>query len=235
MIPDGDRAQSPGSDAAPGPGDCKPRAVAGAGAGRWTPGLVLAAIALVLQACASAPPKAVDDACAIFREKPDWWEATREAEQKWGAPVPLQLAIVRQESGFREDAKPPRDTLLGIPMWWRLSNAYGFAQVKDETWDWYRDRTGNRWADRDDFEDVADFIGWYSDVSHRTLGIGKSDAFNQYLAYHEGHGGWKRRTYREKDWLVGVARKVERYARTYGEQLRTCRKELEEDRSWWPL
>ncbi|MBP7712536.1 MAG: transglycosylase SLT domain-containing protein [Gammaproteobacteria bacterium] len=195
----------------------------------------MAAIALVLQACASAPPKAVDDACAIFREKPDWWEATREAEQKWGAPVPLQLAIVRQESGFREDAKPPRDTLLGIPMWWRLSNAYGFAQVKDETWDWYRDRTGNRWADRDDFEDVADFIGWYSDVSHRTLGIGKSDAFNQYLAYHEGHGGWKRRTYREKDWLVGVARKVERYARTYGEQLRTCRKELEEDRSWWPL
>ena len=101
--------------------------------GRWTPGLVLAAMALVLQACASAPPRAVDNACAIFREKPDWWEATREAEQKWGAPVPLQLAIVRQESGFREDAKPPRDTLLGIPMWWRVSNAFGYGQVKDET------------------------------------------------------------------------------------------------------
>ena len=90
-------------------------------------------MALVLQACASAPPRAVDNACAIFREKPDWWEATREAEQKWGAPVPLQLAIVRQESGFREDAKPPRDTLLGIPMWWRVSNAFGYGQVKDET------------------------------------------------------------------------------------------------------
>ena len=62
-----------------------------------------------------------------------------------------------------------------------------------------------------------------------------ADAFNQYLAYHEGHGGWKRNTYREKGWLVGVARKVERYARTYDEQLRTCRKELEEDRNWWPL
>lgn len=192
-------------------------------------------LALVLQACASAPPKAIDNACAIFREKPGWWKATRKAEQKWGAPVSLQLAIVRQESSFRGNAKPPRDTLLGIPMWWRLSNAYGFAQVKDETWDWYRDRTGNRWAARDNFEDVADFIGWYTDVSYRTLGIGKSDAFNQYLAYHEGHGGWKRRTYREKHWLVGVARKVERYARTYGDQLRGCRKELEKDRGWWPL
>lgn len=178
---------------------------------------------LVLASCSTTPPTNLDDACIIFEEKPDWYVAASATERKWGTPVQLQLAIIRVESGFRDDAKPPHDTFLGVPVWWRLSNAYGYAQAKDETWDWYRTKTGNRWAGRNDFEDASDFIGWYTDVSQRTLGISKWDPYNQYLAYHEGHAGWKRRTYLQKPSVMEVARKVDGYTRTYGAQLRECR------------
>lgn len=188
---------------------------------------------LLLAGCSTSPPKTVENACTIFEEKDDWYDATTAAEEKWGTPVQVQLAIIRQESSFRHDAKPPRDTFLGIPMWWRISDAYGYAQVKDDTWDWYVDKTGNWFADRDDFEDATDFIGWYTDVSQRTLGISKWDAYNQYLAYHEGHGGWKRGTYNGKPWLKDVARKVDRYARTYGTQLKQCRDTLDRGWGWW--
>jgi hypothetical protein len=204
----------------------------GNGAIRW--GLLLA-IGSMLMGCATSPPAHVDDACGIFDEKPDWYQAARDTEDKWGLPIQVQLAIVRQESGFNHDARPPRERFLGMTMWWRKSSAYGFAQVKDETWDWYREKTGNGWADRDDFADASDFMGWYADVSRRTLGISKWDAYNQYLAYHEGHGGWRRESYRRKAWLMRVARKVDRYARTYGAQLKGCRERLDDASGWWPF
>ncbi len=192
------------------------------------------ALVFALTGCSTSPPKQVDNACTIFDEKTDWYKATRAAEKKWGTPIQIQLAIMRQESSFRHDAKPPRDTMLGIPMWWRVSSAYGYAQAMDGTWDWYVKDTGNRFADRDDFEDATDFIGWYTDVSQRKLGISKWDTYNQYLAYHEGHGGWTRKTYNQKGWLTKVARKVERNANTYGSQLKQCRERLDKKSSgWW--
>ena len=186
-----------------------------------------------LTSCGTTPPKSTENACAIFEEKGSWYEATRAAEKKWGTPIQIQLAIIRQESSFRHDAKPPRDTLIGIPMWWRVSDAFGYAQVKDDTWDWYVDKTGNWFADRDDFADATDFIGWYTEVSQRTLGISKWDTYNQYLAYHEGHGGWQRKTYKSKPWLMKVARKVDGYAKTYGAQLKGCRDRLDKGWSLW--
>jgi hypothetical protein len=190
---------------------------------------------LLLASCATAPPSNVENACRIFREKPDWFDASLTVEQKYGLPIQVQLAIMRQESSFRHNAVPPRDSFLGIPMWWRVSSAYGYAQVKDETWDWYKDKTGNWGADRDDYDDAVDFMGWYADVSQKTLGISKWDAYNQYLAYHEGHGGWQRKTYNGKGWLVSVARKVDANARMYGEQLRSCRHSLKSSPWWWPF
>ena len=187
----------------------------------------------LLAGCASSPPKRIDDACVIFKEREAWYEAARDAKKRWGTPIQVQLAIIRQESAFRHDAKPPRDSFLGIPMWWRVSDAYGYAQAKDATWDWYVDKTGNWFADRDDFEDATDFVGWYTDLSQRTLGISKWDTYNQYLAYHEGHGGWKRKSYNRKPWLIRVARKVDGYARTYGAQLKSCRDKLEKASGWW--
>jgi hypothetical protein len=204
---------------------------------RPVPLLPAASVALMglLTACATNPPANPDDACLIFEEKADWYEAAKETETHWGVPIQVQLAIIRQESSFRHDAKPPRARFLGIPLWWRSSSAYGYAQVKDATWDWYRDKTGNGWASRDDFADASDFIGWYTDLSRRTLGISKWDAYNQYLAYHEGHGGWKRKSYEKKPWLIQVARRVDTDARNYGAQLRGCREGLDAGPGWWPF
>ena len=189
--------------------------------------LILASGLLALAGCATSPPSRVDDACAVFEEKPDWYSATRATEQRWGTPPQVQLAIIRAESSFKHDAKPPRDTFIGIPMWWRVSSAYGYAQAKDGTWDDYRSDTGHTFASRTDFDDASDFIGWDTDRSQKKLGISKWDTYNQYLAYHEGQGGFSRKTYAGKDWLLRVARKVDGWAKTYGGQLRACRGRLD--------
>jgi len=185
--------------------------------------------------CSQKAPRNLKDGCAIFREKDDWYEYMYDSYKKWGVPVHVQLAIIYQESRFKHDAKTPRGTLLWVIPWFRKSSAYGYAQVKDGTWDWYRKSTGNRWASRDDFEDAVDFIGWYGSVTHRTLGVSKWDAYNQYLAYHEGHGGFKRKTYLKKPWLVKVAQKVKSRASSYRSQLKRCEGDLDKGWSLWPF
>ncbi|MBL4775812.1 MAG: transglycosylase SLT domain-containing protein [Mariprofundus sp.] len=168
----------------------------------------------------------------MLQEKDDWYEDANDSFKKWGVPVQVQLAIIHQESRFRSEALAPDDTLLGFIPWGQTSTAYGYAQVLDGTWDWYKKSTGNWGADRDDFEDATDFIGWYGNYSHRTLGISKWDAYNQYLAYHEGHGGWKRKTFNKKPWLIKVAKKVKRRAARYGAQIKRCKDDLD-DGSWF--
>ena len=176
---------------------------------------LLLSSAIAMLACSTSPPENIRDSCEIFTEKDDWYPAALDSYEKWGVPIHVQLAIIYQESRFVHDAKPPRTKLLWVIPWTRMSSAYGYGQIKDSTWDWYLKSTGRRWADRDDFDDVVDFIGWYGSVSHRTLGISKWDAYNQYLAYHEGHGGFKRKTYKKKAWLMKVARKVDACAKNY--------------------
>ena len=196
-------------------------------------GFLLGTVLLV--GCATSPPANVENACYIFQEKPDWFDASLDVEKRYGLPIQVQLAIMRQESSFKHDAAPPRDTLLGIPMWWRISSAYGYAQAKDSTWDWYKDKTGRWFASRENYADAVDFMGWYTSISQRTLGISKWDAYNQYLAYHEGHGGWKKKSYNKKQWLIGVAKKVERNAQMYGAQLKNCKSSLGSSSWWWPF
>jgi hypothetical protein len=198
-------------------------------------GAALAGMLLLLTSCATRPPEDISDSCAIFEDKDDWYDSTKDAQEKWGVPVHVQLAIIHQESRFVDDAKPPRGTLLWVIPWKRPSSAYGYGQVKDSTWDWYIEKTGNRGADRDDFEDVADFIGWYGDMSHRILGIRRDDAYSQYLAYHEGHGGFQRKTYDRKPWLKKVAHRVQRRANQYQIQLARCEDELNSGWDWWPF
>ena len=81
------------------------------------------------------------------------------------------------------------------------SSAYGYAQALEGTWDDYRADTGRRGADRDDFADSSDFIGWYMSGATRVNGMPLHDAYNQYLAYHEGKAGYARGSYRAKAWL----------------------------------
>ena len=196
---------------------------------------LLLVITISSLACSTLPPKNIDNSCAIFFDKDDWYDDANDSFKKWGVPIHVQLAIIYQESRFQYDAQTERDYLLWVIPWGRVSDAYGYAQVKDDTWDWYIERTGNSGADRDDFDDAVDFIGWYGNYTQKTLGISKWDAYNQYLAYHEGHGGFKRKTYLKKDWLVKVARKVKLRAARYRAQLAKCRDELESSWSLWPF
>ena len=115
--------------------------------------------------------------------------------------------MMYQESSFVHDAQPPMQYFLFIPTG-RASSAYGYAQVKDETWADYQRETGNGWSDRDDFADAIDFMGWYTHKAQRLNGTSKWDAYGQYLNYHEGWGGYRRGSYRSKGWLMKTSRKV---------------------------
>ncbi|MDP3589075.1 MAG: hypothetical protein Q8R54_00865, partial [Methylobacter sp.] len=129
-------------------------------------------------------------------------------------------------------AQPPRPWLLGFIPLPRASSAYGYAQAKDETWEGYQDKAGSWGADRDEFSDAADFIGWYCNISHTRLGISKLDAKKLYLAYHEGHGGYQRKSYLQKEGLVQIADKVARRAKLFQSQLRECQGDLE-NKGWF--
>ncbi len=58
--------------------------------------------------------------------------------------------------------------------------------------------------------------------ANRVNGVAMHDAYNQYLAYHEGKAGFARGSYRSKSWLPAVARDVEAWAVVYDQQLRSC-------------
>lgn len=183
-----------------------------------------AALLLVLASCGSyGPPSNVYDACAIAHERPRFLRAMRASERRWGVPVPVQMATIRQESGFRSNAKTPYRWMLGIIPLGRQSTAYGYAQVLTSTWRDYRRETGHWGASRTNIWDATDFIGWYMNKAHREAGIPKTDARDQYLAYHEGIGGYMRGTYRGKGWLVAVANRVQHNTNIYYAQLRSCR------------
>lgn len=183
-------------------------------------------LVLLLAGCSSnTPPRHQENLCDIFREKPDWLEAAEDMTSKWGTPVQVPMAMMYQESSFRHDAQPPMEYFLFIPIG-RPSSAFGYAQVKDETWEDYKRETGHSWADRDDFEDAIDFMGWFTWKSQKINRVSKWDAYRQYLNYHEGWGGYRRGSYRNKGWLVRTAHKVDARARRYGAQFRQCRADL---------
>ena len=187
---------------------------------------LLSLIFLFLFACSTIEPENITDSCLLFKEKKNWYKATKKSFDKWNTPISLQLAIINQESSFNQFAKPKRKRLFGIIPGSRPSTAFGYAQVTNPTWDWYISRTGNKNASRANFQDVTDFIGWYSEQSKKMLGISKNDFYNQYLAYHEGQSGWKNKSFNSKKWLLGVAKKVETNANKYNNQLKDCENKL---------
>ncbi|MEE4204589.1 MAG: transglycosylase SLT domain-containing protein [Halieaceae bacterium] len=187
---------------------------------------------MALAGCVTPPPDDVDNICAIFEERDDWYDAAKESRARWGVPITVMMAIMHQESRFVATAKPPRKMIWGFIPGPRPSDAYGYSQAKDSTWEWYEKSSGNYGADRDNFDDAIDFVGWYCHVSKQQNGIATDDTFRQYLAYHEGHGGYARKTFRDKTWLVDVARKVDKRAKRYNAQLTGCRQQLE-SKPWW--
>lgn len=194
--------------------------------------LFIFALALAVAGCATpTPPQRVDNACAIFAEKPDWWRTVKHTERRWDVSPGLVLAIVRQESSFTHDARPPRRGGFLFFPGERPSSAFGYAQALDGTWAQYQAATGSALAARDNFEHAVDFIGWYTAESRRRLRLDRDDYQAHYLAYHEGHGGFSRGTHRSKAWLLTVAARVGRTARAYGDQLKGCEGRL--NRGGW--
>lgn len=194
---------------------------------------VIISLCFTLSACATYRPSNPDNLCDIFLGETDWYEAARDSQHKWGTPIFVMMAIMHQESRFIDDAQPERDWFLGFIPLPRKSSAYGFAQAQDPVWGEYLSQTGNSSADRDDFEDAIDFIGWYTDGSHRRLKLSKWDTYAQYLAYHEGRGGYSRRSYEAKPWLKKVATKVKKQASKYNQQLKGCQERLDERVDSW--
>lgn len=178
---------------------------------------------LALAGCASdSQPGDVENACAIFDERPHWRRAVAASETRWGAPAHVQLAIIWKESSFRPDARPSRTYALGFIPTGRRSSAYGFSQAIDGTWDWYVRETGARGARRTDFDDAADFVGWYMARSNRVNGVAMEDAYHHYINYHEGHAGFRRGGWRSKAWLDRVAREVQRKSEEYRRHMAVC-------------
>lgn len=187
---------------------------------------VATAMLLLLTGCATVPPDNPENICEIFREKPSWHKAAVRTQKKWGVPPQVALAVVYQESSFRHDAQPPRRYILWVIPWGRMSSAYGYAQAKDETWDDYKREAGGMFFSRDDFGDSLDFMGWYMDKAQRLNGTSKWDAYGQYLNYHEGWTGYRKRSYDSKPWLKNVAAKVQARAERFGAQYRSCKDNL---------
>ncbi|MBQ9275167.1 MAG: transglycosylase SLT domain-containing protein [Succinivibrio sp.] len=176
---------------------------------------------LLLGGCSSSPPSNPGDLCSIFQEKDDWYVAAHKVHEKYGVPINVAMSIMAQESGFKADAKPPMRWFLFIP-YGRASDAYGYAQALGSTWDQYVKEEGSFFSDRDDFADALDFIGWYMSKTSKQNNVPLGDAYRQYLNYHEGWGGYARGSYKGKDWLIKVARKVEQRSETYRTQLLHC-------------
>ncbi len=189
--------------------------------------IVALALLLVVASCGGGPdtpPRNLDNACSIIKERPQYLKAFRATERRWGVPIHVQMATIHQESKFRGNARTPHKYLLGVIPMGRQSSAYGYGQALDGTWEDYKRDTGRRRAKRDRIEDATDFMGWYMNTSLEKNGIPLYDARNQYLAYHDGHAGYARGTYRSKSWLLRVASKVEARSQMYQAQLATCRR-----------
>lgn len=195
--------------------------------------LVSFLVPLLLAGCATYQPRDVNNVCSIFRGDTSWYEDAVNANKKWGTPIWVMMAIMRQESGFVEKAKPKRNWFLGIIPLPRSSSAYGYSQAQTPAWKDYMRATGNHGADRDDFDDAIDFIGWYTHGTQRQLGISKWDAYHQYLAYHEGRGGYRRGTWKKKKWLIRTASRVKHRSANYNRQLKGCKAELDDKINSW--
>lgn len=182
---------------------------------------------VLLAACGGgnySAPRNLDNACALSRERPQYFRAMERAERRWNVPVHIQMAMIHQESKFIGDARTPYRFTLGVIPMGRQSSAYGYAQAIDATWEEYQSEMRRPGARRDRIEDATDFMGWYMTRTVERNGIPKTDAANQYLAYHEGHTGFARGSYNEKAWLVRVAGAVSDRAAMYQSQLAGCRR-----------
>ena len=185
--------------------------------------IIICLLFFFISSCKSIPKNPLN-VCNIFSEKYFWYKFAKNTERKWGAPIELQMAIIKKESGFDWLAKPERTKIFKIIPWKRPSSSFGYSQAVIGTWDMYKKSTGNTLASRVLFKDSSDFIGWYVNQTYKRLKISKKNYFRQYLAYHEGWKNYKH--YNKKSNVVGYAKQVSIQAKKYRSQLNRCKRKL---------
>jgi hypothetical protein len=187
---------------------------------------ILNAVAVInllwIGGCSVSPPSNPDNLCSIFQEKDSWYNAALRVHEKYGVPMHVAMAIMAQESRFKEDAKPPMRWFLFIP-YGRGSSSLGYAQAQDAVWSEYVSEDGNMLSSRTDFEDSLSFIAWYMTKTKQKNNVNFLDAFNQFLNYHEGWYGYANKSYLSKKWLIDTARTVHERAEQYKKQLNKCK------------
>ena len=177
----------------------------------------------LISACSSIP-KNTADGCSIFSERYLWYKHAKKTERKWGTPIYIQLAIIKMESDFDWLAKPERKKIFKVIPFKRPSSSFGYSQAVKGTFKQYKNETGSKLARRTRFKDSVDFIGWYINKTEKLLKIPKSDAYRQYIAYHEGWGNYK--NYKKNKKVIIFAKEVKNQANQYRKQLYKCEKRL---------
>ncbi len=189
--------------------------------------------AVILVGCSKEPvPKHANNLCLLFLDRPHWLWAAEKAQHRWRVPMSELMAVMYQESHFRRGATPKRQKLFKIIPWFPSTTAEGYAQATNETWRVYVKNRHRLSADRDRFSDAVDFVAWYISYAHQKLRISKANPYTAYLAYHEGVNGYQQKSYWHKIWLKHVAKKVQKRAKKYHNQLMGCLHTLPK-RPWW--
>lgn len=170
---------------------------------------IIIVVMLLFSTVAQAKLDQKNEVCQILTENPSWYTAAKKTEQKWGVPVAVQMAIMHQESHFKATAKNP------------TSSAYGFAQVLNATWKGYQRDVSSK-ARRSDFAAASDFIGWYANQAQDQLGISPDNAYNLYIAYHDGSGGYKKASKNKKSLAARLATRVQSTAKDIRQDMKTC-------------
>ena len=189
--------------------------------------LTIIVFSMLLAGCiftSPEPPSNQSNICSIFNDHPDWYDYALDSEKQWGTSIAAQIAFIKQESSFRHDIRPPRDKVLGVIRGFRFSCRYGYEHAKDAVWSEYEEERGSLFSRRSHMKYATDFIGWYNRKSRSVLGIDQTNIEHLYLAYHEGRGGYKRKSYLRKKSLRKIAKKVSRQTEIFERQLKTCEK-----------
>jgi hypothetical protein len=164
-----------------------------------------------------------DNVCHIYDRRPLWESKLENIEKESGISKYTILAIIKQESSFNANAKPPRKKIFGfIPHWNRVSSSFGYSQSIDGTWVDFQKTKGNKDAERDSFEDSSKFIAWYLNKSVKINKISKTDVYKLYLSYHEGWGGYSKKSYLKKKSLLSVSERVKAQAKKYKIDSKKC-------------
>ena len=169
-------------------------------------------------------PHDLDQVCIILDHDRIWKQSLLRVKREWGVPIELVLAIIRHESSFRAHARPHHKRhQFRLFSRGRTSSAYGYAQVLDRTWRWYKSKTRNSDHRRDHFPHAVNFVGWYLHITHTMLHIPFEDYKSHYLAYHEGHHGFKEKSYARKKRLINYTQEINQTAKRYHKQLKRCK------------